>query len=95
MLSGALDDELAQPGHRHAEYWLDARRIQMITLMLRSLPRFNDYGLEEMPARKLAIAVSLYPLAVLSYGAGGLRGALEMLSEWVTGRPRIQQRTDG
>ncbi len=71
------------------------RRYTTLTLMLRSLPGFSDYGLEEPPARKLAIAVSLYPVAVLSYGAGGLRGALEMLSEWVTGNPRIQPRTDG
>jgi hypothetical protein len=71
-----------------------ARRYITLTLMLRSLPRFSGYGLEELPARKLAAAVSLYPVAVLSYGAGGLRGALEMLSEWVTGNPRIQPRTD-
>jgi hypothetical protein len=71
------------------------RRYTTLTLMLGSLPRFSDYGLEEPPARKLAAAVSLYPVAVLSYGAGGLRGALEMLSEWVTGNPRIQPRTDG
>lgn len=72
-----------------------ARRYTTLTLMLRSLPRFSDYGLEEPPARKLATAVSLYPIAVLSYGAGGLWGALEMLNEWVTGNPHIQPRTDG
>jgi hypothetical protein len=71
------------------------RRYTTLNLMLRSLPRFSGYGLEELPARKLATAVSLYPVAVLSYGAGGLRGALEMLIEWVTGNPRIQPRTDG
>jgi hypothetical protein len=70
------------------------RRYTTLTLMLRSLPRLSGYGLEELPARKLATAVSLYPVAVLSYGAGGLRGALEMLIEWVTGNPRIQPRTD-
>jgi hypothetical protein len=71
------------------------RRYTTLTLMLRSLPRFSGHGLEELPARKLATAVSLYPVAVLSYGAGGLRGALEMLIAWVTGNPRIQPRTDG
>jgi hypothetical protein len=71
-----------------------ARRYTTLTLMLRSLPEFSGYGLEELPARRLATAVALYPVAVFSYGAGGLRGALEMLSEWVTGNPRIQPRTD-
>ncbi len=93
----AICAEILLLGRRDRLLWalvFLARRYTTLTLMLRSLPSFSDYGLKEPPASKLATAVFLYPLAVLSYGAGGLRGALEMLSEWVTGNPRIQPRTD-
>ena len=72
-----------------------ARRYTTLALMLRSLPEFSDYGLDGPPTTKLAAAVALYPIATLSYGAGGFAGALMMLSEWITGKPRIQPRTDG
>ena len=72
-----------------------ARRYATLALMLRSLPEFSDYGLDAPPTRKLAAAVALYPIAIFSYGAGGLGGALTMLSEWITGKPRIQPRTEG
>ena len=71
------------------------RRYTTLALMLRSLPEFSDYGLDAPPSRKLLGAVLLYPFATLSYGIGGLGGALMMLNEWVTGKPRTQPRTDG
>jgi hypothetical protein len=71
-----------------------ARRYTTLALMLRSLPEFSDYGLDRPPTTKLVAAVALYPIAIFSYGAGGLGGALMMLCEWVTGKPYIQPRTD-
>ena len=70
------------------------RRYVTLGLMLSSLPEFSDYGVESPPASRLVVAVLIYPVAVLSYGAGGLWGAIGMLVEWVTRKPRIQPRTD-
>ncbi len=98
LMLPAICAEILLVGRRSRLQWslvFLVRRYMTLALMLRSLPRFSDYGLKEPPARNLAVAVFLYPFAVLSYGAGGLWGALEMLIEWVTGNPRIQPRTDG
>ncbi|HEY1776348.1 MAG TPA: glycosyltransferase family 2 protein [Solirubrobacteraceae bacterium] len=70
------------------------RRYTTLALMLGSLPELTDYGVEKPPVRKLAVALLVYPVAVLSYGAGGLRGAIEIVREWKTGRLRIQPKTD-
>lgn len=94
----AMCGEIIVLGRRGRLLWalvFLARRYTTLALMLRSLPEFSDYGLEGLPATKLAAAAALYPIAILSYGAGGLGGALMMLNEWITGKPHIQPRTDG
>src|SRR4029077_444128 len=94
----AMCGEIIVLGRRGRLLWalvFLARRYTTLALMLHSLPEFSDYGLDWPPPTKLAAAVALYPIAILSYGAGGFWGALMMFSEWITGKPRIQPRTEG
>ncbi len=94
----AICAEILILGGRERRLWgvvFTVRRYTTLMLMLASLPDFRDYGLEPPPARRIALAAALYPAAVLSYGLGGLRGAIEMVSEWVSGQPRTQPRTEG
>ena len=70
------------------------RRYSTVVVMLRSLPEFTDYGVKKPSLPKLAVALLVYPLAVFNYGAGGLRGALDIMSEWICGEPHVQPKTD-
>jgi hypothetical protein len=93
----AMCAEIVLLGRRDRLLWAVVflvRRYVTLGLMLSSLPEFGDYGVETPPVRQLAVAVGIYPVAVLSYGAGGLWGTIGMLIKWVTGEPRIQPRTD-
>jgi hypothetical protein len=97
LLLPAICAELALLGRRGRLLWalvFLVRRYATLGLMLSSLPEFGDYGVEAPPARQLAVAVSIYPAAILSHGAGGLWGAIAILVEWITGEPWIQPRTD-
>lgn len=93
----AICVEIVLLGRRDRLLWtllFLVRRYATLGLMLSSLPEFGDYGAEPPSARKLATAVGIYPIAVLSHGAGGLWGAIGMCIEWVTEQPRTQPRTD-
>jgi hypothetical protein len=93
----AICGEIIVLGRRSRLLWalvFLVRRYTTLALMLRSLPEFSDYGLDGPSTTKLAAAAALYPIAILSYGAGGLGGALTMFSEWITGKPHIQPRTE-
>jgi hypothetical protein len=93
----AICAEIVLLGRRDRLLWAVVflvRRYTTLGLMLSSLPEFGDYGLEPPPVGKLAVAIGIYPVAILSYGAGGLWGAIGMLIKWVTGAPWVQARTD-